>query len=801
MNLADDPWLAASRDGAKPADHSLRDLLVRSHEFTDLLVDFPTQKPAILRQVLLPVVLHALGRPADTDEWATWFERGMFTDDQQATISDYLDQRRHLFGLFDERSPFAQVAGLTALSGETKGAALLVCTAATGNNVPLFSPRSDGDPLPLTPAQAARWLLHAHCWDTAAIKTGAVGDPKAKAGKTTGNPTGPLGQLGVVMPRGRTLFDTLLLNLPGTGALVPSDRPQWDRRAPEGPVEQTRSTALPAWQERTAAGLLELWTWQSRRIRLIPEDTEDGVRVTRVIVAAGDRLATTPDFEPHTAWTLEVPGKKTKTATGSSRPVPPRRPRRHQAGKAVWRGLDALLTLAREERAATGDKAPGYATSLLLDDLAARREDEALPADYPVDVETTGVVYGNQSAIVEDALSDAIPLPLAALREDSAAHAAVLIVVEQAEDLARALNNLSADLRRALGGEPIPWDRSQRPGDVVLHALDDLVRRLLAGLRAAGEDEELVRRGRKAWEQKALRAVWAVADRLFAGMPGAAFLGREEGESTYRIATAEAAFRRRLGRILPLVTVPSEQFMTSLWPQFHPEEESPPGDQSRAGVQPGRIDQGDTTMTERKRPPLPYWARRIGADGRWRRHLGTAPGEDLAAMRSGLGRPAGSVPSLWRFYTRPVDEVRALHGEVSDEQNAEHVALTLYGLHQQGHSDPMHKPGVRLGRALRRLRESGHVGEDALDRRVAAAASATSVESLAYRLRGLFDLLRGQAVPLDYSLLGTDLYEWHSPARRDHVRRRWGAAYFDWGRSGDGRGGQDEPEKKSFTAT
>ncbi|WP_253772595.1 type I-E CRISPR-associated protein Cse1/CasA [Goodfellowiella coeruleoviolacea] len=553
----DDPWLLAyPRDSGEATEHSLRDLLLNAHEFDDLLVDFPTQKPALFRQLLLPIVLAALGRPRDTSEWAALFDQGKFVDDQRAALERYLDKYRHRFELFDETDPFGQVAGLTAVSGETKGTALLVVTAATGNNVPLFSARSDADPLELTPQQAARWLLHAQCWDTAAIKTGAVNDPKVKAGKTTGNPTGPLGQLGVVMPIGRTLYDTILLNLPSGPSLRSDDRPQWTRRNTNGRVEETDSVALPAWQTRAATGLLDLWTWQSRRIRLLPEQTDDGVRVSRVIIAAGDRLSQVPDFEPHTTWTLESTGRAGgKSGRGKQRQVLPRRPRRHQPGKAVWRGLDALLALSREGREATA-KAQGFETSILLDELNARREE--MPSDYPLQIEVTGVVYGTQSAVVEDVIVDSIPLPLAALDLDSLARATILEVVSQAEDLARALNNLSADLRRALGAEPMPWDKGQRPGDVVLHALDDLVRRLLAGLRTAGEDFDLVERGHLAWERKARTVAQRVADRLMAAVPGSAFLGRtitvDRQQRTYRLATAEAGFRRQLDRILPRAT-------------------------------------------------------------------------------------------------------------------------------------------------------------------------------------------------------------------------------------------------------
>ncbi|GGO98593.1 type I-E CRISPR-associated protein Cse1/CasA [Wenjunlia tyrosinilytica] len=565
-NLLDEAWLSASVvDGVlgtgpsgfgAVAEVGVRQLLLDADKFQDLVVDLPTQKPAIFRQLLLPIVVDALGRPANAEEWAAMFRAGAFSVGQCQALSDYMDEHRHLFDLFDSVNPFAQVSGLHTAKKETKGSALLVATAATGNNVPLFSSRTEGDPLELTPAQAARWLLHTHCWDTAAIKTGAVGDPLVKAGKTTGNPVGPLGQLGVVMPVGRTVFETLLLNIPFGQALLSDDLPQWRRRATQGKVEDTLSCATPVWQTRASRGLLDLWTWQSRRVRLVPEQTSAGVRVTRVIVAAGDRLHSTPDDEPHTAWIIDSPAsraKKTGKKSGKSAAAPPARPRRHQPGRAAWRGLEALLSLERvaDQREATSTRS-GFHTSVLLSRLSAVRDQ--MPQGYPLQVELTGIAYGNQSAVIEDVFFDELPLPLTALDPDGIVYGSLVEAVDQAEKLAGAVNNLSADLRRAAGSEPIPWDKGQRPGDTLLHALDPLMRRLLAGLRKVGEDFDESERGLAAWEDKAGQETWQVAEQVFSTAAPGLFTGRKmtkDGkEHVYRLSTAERGFRDRMDAIL-----------------------------------------------------------------------------------------------------------------------------------------------------------------------------------------------------------------------------------------------------------
>ncbi|NKZ09090.1 type I-E CRISPR-associated protein Cse1/CasA [Actinomadura latina] len=336
----------------------------------------------------------------------------------------------------------------------------------------------------------------------------------------------------MVVPIGRTLYETLLLNIP-IGVQGRLGSPQWKR------------SIGPAWESRTAQGLLELWTWQSRRIRLIPEQTLDGVRVTSVIVAAGDRLSMTPDWEPHTAWRADKPAKKTAK---SAKPVP-QRPLRHTPGKAVWRGMNALLAVEAEETAA-------FRTSELLDQIRGLEADELIDDQYPLRAETFGMVYGNQSAIVEDVLHDLTPLPVAALRTDTGVHTAVLEATEQAEQLAQAVNHLSADLRRAGGLDPIPWDKGQRPGERLLYLLDPVVRRLLRGLQNV-QDLETVDRGVLAWEQQARRLALQVADSVHATVSESVFAGRQTRKpdgttaAAYPLGIAVHEFQRRLNHILP----------------------------------------------------------------------------------------------------------------------------------------------------------------------------------------------------------------------------------------------------------
>ncbi|MBL7498290.1 type I-E CRISPR-associated protein Cse1/CasA [Frankia sp. CNm7] len=524
------PWVALVREGRR-VEVGVREAVVDAHTFDGLALDDPLEAVAVFRQVLLPVVLDALGAPRGLDEWSALWNAGRFNENQ---INEYLDSREGLFDLFDAERPFAQVAGLRTAKDETKPVSLLIPRLASGNNVPLFSARTEDAPPALAPAAAARALLAAHCWDTAAIKSGAVGDPRMSAGKTTGNPTGPLGQLGVVLPVGASLFHTLVLNLPIMPlGPRPRDRPQW----------RTADPASSRWSEREALGLLDLLTWQSRRIRLVPEPdstTVGRVVVRQVVLSAGDRLTgSVQDLERHTAW------RQTEKPRADE---PPSRPVRHQPGRAAWRGLEALLATA-------GPTSARVTAPMALTQLAGLQARGRLPEDLPLRVLTVGVRYGNQSAVIEDVMVDEIPLPVVALVADSAVRETVLTVAEQAERLRVAANRLGDDLRAAGGGDKVPWDKSQRLGDVLVYALTPAVRRLLAGLARHPEDTE---RAEDAWAVVARRLAWEVAEPALSGAGPGTFLGRHpEQRFAPRLAGAEASFRRALNDIFGPVPVPA----------------------------------------------------------------------------------------------------------------------------------------------------------------------------------------------------------------------------------------------------
>ena len=539
FDLTREPWVPVLVAGA-PTSLSLRQLVERPDDVDALDLADPLAAVAVLRQVLVPLWLDALGLPTDMYDWARRW------DDPRGGTSrllDYLDEHADRFDLLHPVAPFAQVAGLHTSKNETKPVSLLLPDAATGNNVPLFSARTDADPPALSLAAATRALLVAHCFDTAAIKSGAVGDPQVSAGKTTGNPTGPTGQLGLLIPTGNDLFTTLMLNQPYAAQenldLV-AGTPQWRR-----PV------ADATWEQRSPDGLLDLITWQSRRIRLVPsvpDHEKDDVVIRQVVLSAGDRLGPAPVFELHTGWK-----QNPKPKAGE----PAQRPRRHSAGRAPWRGMQALLAT----RLAT---AAGETSSLLIRQLALLQVEDLVPPELSVQLLVVQVVYGNQSAVVEDVVVDTLPLPVSALPAESPVRELLVTIAAQAGDLQKAANRLGDSVRESAGGDRIPWDRSQRIGDTLVQGLTPVVRRLLAGLqREPGASQA----ARAAWLTVARRRALDAVEPVLNAAPAASFAGRTKKslsgqEFTVRLAGAEAAFRKALTDSLgpdPAKFVPTTQ--------------------------------------------------------------------------------------------------------------------------------------------------------------------------------------------------------------------------------------------------
>ncbi|MEO3978046.1 type I-E CRISPR-associated protein Cse2/CasB [Streptomyces sp. CAU 1734] len=169
----------------------------------------------------------------------------------------------------------------------------------------------------------------------------------------------------------------------------------------------------------------------------------------------------------------------------------------------------------------------------------------------------------------------------------------------------------------------------------------------------------------------------------------------------------------------------------------------------------------------------------LGASGEecsyWERYTPGASraAAELAALRAGADREAGTVPAMWNLYRAEVSPYEQSTGALGSRLVAEHMVLVLFGLHQHGRRKVMHLPGMGLGTACGRLRDSGRGSAEGLERRFGNVLTAVDGHELGRHVRGLVSLLRVVDQPLDYSLLERDLLNWDVPGKQAAIRSRW----------------------------
>jgi CRISPR system Cascade subunit CasA len=263
FNLVDQPWIPCRLTNGGLVEFALRDTLRRAAEIEAITGESPMVTITIHR--LLLAILHRCFGPADTSAWGGLWRVGRF---DPTMVDRYLDRWRERFDLFDPERPFFQVSTLDG----TKGVYPLWRALQVMAEPLLFDHASEFKPRAVTPAEAARLLIAFQSFDYGGIKSAETSRHFAKAS--------PLVQRAVALVRGPTLFHTLLLNLHKYNA------------DDETPFPFDAAEDAPAWEhehqteprERSVRGPLDLLTWQSRRLRLLPETAVDGSTCVRSVV-------------------------------------------------------------------------------------------------------------------------------------------------------------------------------------------------------------------------------------------------------------------------------------------------------------------------------------------------------------------------------------------------------------------------------------------------------------------------------------------------------------------------------------
>lgn len=531
FDLTSQPWLPVQGLNGLEAELSLLEVFEQAEDLRRLIGDVPTQEFALLR-LLLAILHDAIDGPADIEEWQELWESGLPIND----IADYLSEHRERFDLLHPTTPFFQVAGLRTAAGE---AAPLNCIVAdVPNGAPFFTMRAQGA-THIGFAEAARWVVHAHAFDTSGIKSGAVGDPRVKGGKVYPQGVAWAGNLGGVLAEGENLSKTLLLNLIAADTtnlrFGTDDRPAW-RRNPCGPAA-ARSRELAF----RPAGLRELYTWQSRRLRLHYD--ADGVH--GVVLAYGDPLAAHEMLrcEPMTAWRRSTTQEKKLGQT------PVYLPLTHDPARAAWRGLAALVAERAQGPGQSNDPA-ARVRPRILDWVARLTNEDCLPADYLIRARLFGAAYGTQQSVIDEVIDDAVTMAVVLLHErDTRYGQAAVDAVGDANAAVGVLGDLAAELAEAAGSKPAPPRTAAY--DLGFATLDASFR---GWLQKLGHRDNPIEQ-RQVWRDEAHRIISRLGNDLLAAAGDAAWEGRiietRKGTSIWLTASqADLRFRYRLRNAL-----------------------------------------------------------------------------------------------------------------------------------------------------------------------------------------------------------------------------------------------------------
>jgi len=542
FNLIDEPWIPVRDVGGAAQEVSLLELFRLAPELEVITGELPTQSVAILR-MLLAIMHRAVGGPVDYKHWKE------LRDNWDLVVSDvigYLDDWYDRFWLFHPSQPFMQVADLRTAKDEVTELAKIICDGPSTS--PFLATRIGDNLGQLPPAEAARWLLTTQAYDISGIKSGAGGDPRVKGGKGYPIGTGWAGQIGAVHLVGNSFRDTLLLNLLAPKAVglewdLDDDLPFWEREPLTAIPELWQADGSGDQPYRQPTGMVDLYTWPARRVRLVG----DGSEVTGVVLAQGDRAypQNRQTVEPMSAWRYSEPQTK-KFGHDTYMPL------KHEPHRAFWRGLESLLPFASQ---AVGSHGPPRRLPPMLSTWVARLESEKALSNSQLNWRAVGVEYGSNESVYDDIVVDEIVLPGALFINARLAQLAIEAVTA-AEAAVRALGSFAQNIALAAGASSENDGPRNRVSADAYSALDREFRLWVGTLTEDADEGER----RIAWQQIVSRIATSLANGLVDAAGSAALVGRWIGppgkKRLYDAGSALHWFNKALREILSLANPP-----------------------------------------------------------------------------------------------------------------------------------------------------------------------------------------------------------------------------------------------------
>lgn len=157
-----------------------------------------------------------------------------------------------------------------------------------------------------------------------------------------------------------------------------------------------------------------------------------------------------------------------------------------------------------------------------------------------------------------------------------------------------------------------------------------------------------------------------------------------------------------------------------------------------------------------------------------------------ANARRANGREPGTEPDVWSLYRSALPDGSELRLGGAGFW-AEHIAIGLWGTHQQSNSKKMHDGQTNLGAACRELyRRRNKAGTsptkddmaDAISRRLRTLVRTDDVVTAARHMKSLVTFLGSEAVPVSYANVYFALLNWDDEKKHNVDLRRWAASYL-----------------------
>lgn len=401
FNLIDEPWIPVRFPDGTRAELNLRDTLLRAKDIA-VIEDASPLVVAALHRFLLAVLYRALEGPTDIDQAKGWFKSGLPAD----KIDAYLEHWRDRFWLFDQKAPFFQIPDFQP----KKWSAWTVLAAEHNTNQAkvLFDHtdvvQADG----ILANEAARWLLAAQTF----AFTG-----NSELGYASFSPSA---NAAIVIPIGRNLEDTLLLNLVDQNReVMKSDKPVWE-------VDPDSAKKLKEGISRRVMGHAQLYTWPSRAIRFPESEPE----VSKVAYAAGVKVLGA-NSENGAAFTDPMLAYRVDTEKGH---LP-----RQFSDRGLWREFHSLLP--------GGDKKQEIAPLVIEH---ATKLTHRQRRRFPKTVTVLGLSNVPGKAKINYWRMERFALPETLLSEQPSAHAEIKELLGRAEIAHDALNAACESFARSM---------------------------------------------------------------------------------------------------------------------------------------------------------------------------------------------------------------------------------------------------------------------------------------------------------------------------------------------------------------